>query len=129
MNTDKNMPPDSDDLPEAVRRAETGAMAWRAVARAQRSAPPVHAEFYALAAEVDATLRALEDLARVLALQVAGYGVGRPVYDDAPEIDPRERLRFAAASLGGLAELLAEAQQPAQAFFSAIGHIGVEVNR
>jgi hypothetical protein len=108
-------------------RAERGTGAWEDTARLQRWATPDHADFYALAGEVVATLYALDDLAQVLRRQVAGYGQGRPVYDDTyGRVDPAVRLAAAVAELDGLRGLVQAAQVPANRFWSAIGHIGVE---
>ena len=46
---------------------------WEDAVRLQRWATPDHADFYALAGEMVATLHALDDLAQVLRRQVAGY--------------------------------------------------------
>jgi hypothetical protein len=108
-------------------RAECGAQAWRAVAPAQRMAAPHHGDFYALAGSVVDTLAALAAVAQVLADKVEGYANGRPVYDDTGTVDPRERLAAAEAELRLLRRLLHEADVPANRFWSAIGHIGVEV--
>lgn len=127
MNTTDNPEQHDDERSPAVVRAEAGARAWRAAVRHQRSAVPDHADFYALAADVCETLRALEDLAHVLAAQVHTYDQGRRLYDDSRQVDPRERLASASLSLVAVADMLIDAQVHANAFFSAIGHVGVEV--
>jgi hypothetical protein len=114
----------STNRPAAVIHAETGADRWRAAALEQRAAPLHHADFYALAAEVVQTVRALEALARLLAEQVVGYDTSHRLYDDTGRVDPAERLAAASVSLGSLAGLLAEAERQANAFWSHIGHIG-----
>ena len=119
-----------DDRPEAVRQADAGAQAWRAVVHAQGSATADHSDFYALAGHLVDTLAAVESLARLLAGQVARYGEGQPdgqrVYDDSRTLDPGVRLHDAALDLGHLAEAAAHARGDADRFWSAISHIGVE---
>jgi hypothetical protein len=119
--TDENTSRDT-----AAGRAETGTAAWEDAVRLQRWATPDHADFYALGCEIVATLHGLEDLARVLRGQVAGYGTGRAVYDDTRQYDPRQRLADAATNLEILADALGSAERAANAFWSGIGHIGVE---
>src|SRR4051812_29403458 len=86
-------------LDTAVGRAEWAASAWEDAVRLQRWAPADPAHFYTLAGEVVRTLDALDDLARVLGRQVAGYAQGRAVYDDTREVDPRVRLTAAVVEL------------------------------
>ncbi|ODU06700.1 MAG: hypothetical protein ABS81_04275 [Pseudonocardia sp. SCN 72-86] len=117
---------DADGRPEAVREASAGAKAWRAVVHAQRTAEPDHADFYAMAADVVDTLAALAGLAEVMAWQVAHYGNTRPVYDDSRAFDPRERLDLAALDLRELATRMRAADRVVNAFWSRIGHIGVD---
>lgn len=120
-----------DEQAPAVLRAVQGADAWDAVARLQQRAVADHGEFCALAAEVVTTLAALENLARVLSPQVAGYAtsqqaVGRAVYDDSRTVDPAVRLVEAGTHLDGARLALGVAYRSANAFWSAIGHIGSE---
>jgi hypothetical protein len=110
----------------AARHAETGTGAWEDAVRLQRWASPDHADFYALAGAIVATLQALDDLAQVLHRQVTGYGRGRRPYDDTHQIEPAARLADAAAELAGLVGHLQGVRAPANRFWSAIGHIGVE---
>jgi hypothetical protein len=110
----------------ALVHAETGTEAWRNAARHQLHAPADHADFYTLTGEAVTTLNALDDLFRILAEQVAGYPVGRRLYDDTGETDPTDRLRHAVAELHAAGDALHDAQRAANAFWSAIGHIGVE---
>jgi len=117
---------DTDDRPEAVREAAAGAKAWRAAVRAPRMAEPDHADFYAMAADIVDTLAALAGLAEVLGRQVARYGDTRPVYDDTRVFDPRERLDLAALDLNALASRLHGADRVVNAFWSRIGHIGID---
>jgi hypothetical protein len=110
----------------AVSRGEVGTAGWEDAVRLQRWATPDHADFYALAGEIVATLYALDDLTQVLHRQVSRYGQGRRLYDDTHQVDPGVRLEQAAAELAGLRQQLQAAQAPANRFWSVIGHIGVE---
>ncbi|MDQ2709935.1 MAG: hypothetical protein M3Z25_20940 [Actinomycetota bacterium] len=105
--------------------AEAGARAWREAACAQRSALADHGEFYGLAGELVATLRALESLADVLVRQVATYGQGRALRDD-EDAQPAARLASAVADLTRVRELLSGAERAANRFWSEIGHVAVE---
>jgi hypothetical protein len=115
-----------DERPPALVAAESGAEAWRAVAVAQRAAVAGHGDFYALAGDVVATLRALSAVAGVLAVQVAGYGDGRVLRDDAGH-DPAARLAEAAAALALVQCDVDRAERAANRFWSEISHIAVEV--
>lgn len=110
----------------ALDRAAEGTDGWEQVVRHQRHATPDHADFYALAGEIVTTLHALDDLAEILAGQVAGYAQGRPVYDDTRTVDPAARLAEATALLRDTRKGLRTAVVPANRFWSAIGHIGTE---
>ncbi|MBW0114179.1 hypothetical protein [Pseudonocardia abyssalis] len=110
----------------ALDRAAEGTDGWGQVVRHQRHATPDHADFYALAGEIVTTLHALDDLAEVLAGQVAGYAQGRPVYDDTRTVDPAARLAEATALLRDTRKGLRTTVVPANRFWSAIGHIGTE---
>jgi hypothetical protein len=68
----------------------------------------------------------VDDLFGILAEQVTGYPAGRRLYDDTGETDPTDRLRHAVAELDAARNALHSAQRAANAFWSAIGHIGVE---
>ena len=83
----------------ASEHADLGATSWVQAVRAQLDAAPDHADFYALAGEMAATLSALQDGANVLRRQVARYGEGRDVYDDTRTVDPHARLAEAAELL------------------------------
>lgn len=116
----------------AVQRAAAATASWKDAARLQRRATPDHAEFYALAGEIVETLYSLDDLVRVLARQVDRYERtqrerGQQVYDDSRGgVDPTVRLSGACDDLQMLVDGLSVAVRPANAFWSAIGHIGVE---
>ena len=77
MNTTDNHTNRDASQDTAAARAQTGTSAWEDAVRLQRWATSDHADFYALACETVATLHALEDLARVLRRQVAGYAVAQ----------------------------------------------------
>jgi hypothetical protein len=117
-----------DDRSLAVRGAGQGAEAWREAVHAQLDAAPDHADFYALAADLAATLRSLDTLSGLLVRQVADYGVGREVYDD-EGANPAHRLRAAVLALAETRHGLAGAERAANRFWSAIGHIGVRYPR
>ncbi len=126
MSTPTTTPPD-DDRPLALVRAEEGMDAWEDVARYQRWADPDHATIYALAGELTSTLHAFEDMTAVLVDQVAGYANGRQLYDDTRSVDPAVRLADAIVQLRQARTGLRTAAVALNEFWSAIGHIGVEV--
>lgn len=110
----------------ALDRAAEGTDGWEQVVRHQRHATPDHADFYALAGEIVTTLHAFDDLAAVLAEQVATYAEGRPVYDDTRTVDPAARLAEATSLLHDTRTGVRAAAQAANRFWSAISHIGTE---
>ena len=116
-----------DERPRAVRSADAASIGWVETVEHQQDAPPRHADFYDIAADVVATLYALDDLSVVLARQVGGYGQGRALYDDTRTVDPADRIAEAVAYLRGMRAGLAATTAAANSFWSAIGHIGVEV--
>lgn len=124
MNTTGN----DETRPAAVVAAEDASTRWADAAWSQRSATPDHADFYALAGELVATLHRMQDLTAVLGRQVAGYAEGRAVYDDSYEIDPRERLADAVADLALIREALELAYRQSNRFWSTIGHIGIDAS-
>ena len=73
-------------------RPRAAPAAWADAARLQRWATPDHADFYALAGEMVATLHALDDLAQVCAGRSPATRSGRTVYDDTRAVDPQARL-------------------------------------
>jgi hypothetical protein len=114
----------------AVAAAETAANWWSSAVAAQRAVRAEaleHADFYDLAAEIVTTLRSLEDLAELLARQVDGYGAGRALRDDTG-CDPSARLVRAVAEVSGLRIAVASAVAEGERFWSAIGHIGLEID-
>jgi hypothetical protein len=113
----------------AVAAGVNGARWWATAAQVQRmtrSEALDHAVFSDVAAELVATLRSLEDLADTLARQSAGYGTGRRLRDDTGA-DPAARLGRAMAEATALRLDLAAAVRDAERFFSAVGHIGLEL--
>jgi hypothetical protein len=110
---------------DVVATAERASSLWRLAVLGQQEAAAGQAEFYAVAGELVATLRALEALTSVLARQVAGYGRGRILRDD-EGLAPGVRLADAVVLLGYSGKSLAQAQAAANEFWSAIGHIAVE---
>ena len=116
-----------DERPRAVRSADAASAGWVETVEHQQDAPPRHADFYDIAADVVTTLYALDDLSVVLARQVGRYGEGRALYDDARTVDPAARLAEAVACLRAMRGGLSTTTAAANAFWSAIGHIGVEV--
>ncbi len=114
-----------DKTAPAVARAETGSKAWRAAARHQLGAVADHADFYALAGEMATTLCALDALLGVLRRQVGSYGDGRCLYDDTGRISAVGRLQEAVSAIEVAQTRLAETNAQVNAFWSAIGHIGV----
>ncbi|MDN5851363.1 MAG: hypothetical protein L0K86_00705 [Actinomycetia bacterium] len=121
-----NTPPDG--RPPAVLNAEAGADAWRCVVHDQGAATADHGDWYAITGETVDTLRCLISLAGVLARQVAGYGTGRVLRDDAGA-DPAERLAIASSVAAQLRADLDRAERAANRLWSQIGHIAVEVDR
>lgn len=120
---------DTDDQrPPALDRAADGTDGWEQAVRFQRQATPDHADFYALAGEIVATLHALDDLTEILSRQVAGYAEGRPVYDDTRTVDPAARLGEATALLRDTRAGVRAAALASNRFWSAIGHIGTETS-
>lgn len=122
MNTHE----EHDDRPIAVQLGEAGAEAWVTAVRHQLDASADHSDFYALGGDMVATLRALQDLARLLDRQVQRYGEQRGVYDDTGEVDPHQRLTAAAVELEAVADALAPVIWSADRYWNAISHIGVE---
>ena len=110
----------------ALEEAAEGFLCWRAALLAQRDAAADHGHFYDLGWQLVDTLRVLEEFTRVLVGQVEGYGKGRDVLDD-EGADPHTRLELAAAQLRETRGLLARAERAANAYWSAISHIGTRV--
>ena len=119
--------------PRPARPAVTAAAAathwWQAATCAERAVRPdllEHADFYDLAAEMVTTLRSLEDLAEVLSGQVGSYGTGRTLRDDTGA-DPQARLVRAVGEVTALRVSLTGAVAEGERFWSAVGHIGLDL--
>ncbi len=112
----------------AIEHAEAGAESWRSAVMSQRTGPVEHADIYALAGSVVDVLRALDDLAGLLADQVGRYEIGRRLYDDEGH-DPAVRLAGAVQHLREARAALGSADTAYNGFWSAIGHIGAEVEQ
>lgn len=96
------------------------------VTRQQQDRDPSHEDFYAWGwALSDLTVR-LQDVGQLLSRQVASYGERRILRDD-EGTDPHGRLLEACAHLDEMAAALGAAHNSAGLYFSAISHIGVEV--
>jgi hypothetical protein len=114
-----------------TRQAAAGSKAWEAAVGGQRVLRlPDHEGFYALAGEVVATLRRLDELCGLLARQVAGYGhttaVGGVLRDDERGRDPGERIAIASSWAAQTAHLIATAERAAGRFWSEIGHLAID---
>ena len=111
--------------------AETGTQAWESAVRHQQHATGDHSDFYALAGEIVLSLSAMRSLVAVLRRHTIGYQEMPGVYDDSRDlpgaVDPLVRLTRAAHALAELGDVLDAANRPGNAYWSAIGHIGVEV--
>lgn len=106
--------------------ALAGAQWWDLAVQAARATPRDaidHADLYDLAAELVATLRSLEDLATVIARSSRAYAERDDLRDD-EDADPQLRLATAADGATATRSAIAAAISPANAFWSAIGHIG-----
>lgn len=112
----------------AAARAERGTDAWREVVDGLRGSND-HSVFYALGAELDATLRALETVTQTLTIQVTRYARTLHLYDDSGSVDPHQRIAEAVDSLKQLAAALGEAKRHAGTYWGSIGHIGVGPDR
>lgn len=107
-----------------VGHAETGTRGWRSAARTIQAARLDHDAMYALGAELSESLRAMEQVARVLAGQVTVYGDDK-VVRDGEGADPHIRLHEAGAVLADVQGRLRVADVAVQRYQSAIGHIGL----
>lgn len=106
--------------------AETARDGWEEVVRTERAADPDHGEWYGIAGEMVGTLRAVEDLARLLEQRVARYGDDRILRDD-EGLAPSRRITACVELLAELQASVSSAERSANEFWSAIGHVGVEV--
>lgn len=108
--------------PEA---ADAGTTAWRQVASRLRAADADHGDWYAVAGEMVATVRALEDVAAAVIGQVICYGHDHELRDDEGR-DPHERLADVVRGLRRFAEQLCDSEFDLHQAWSASGHIAVE---
>lgn len=123
----------------AAGRAEAGTAAWETALGLRRRVrrPDVgFGEFYALLAELVATLAALEDLAEVLAEQlgdVAGRAAAAGVFDDSEStwraVSVPQRFRDVVAGLDTAHRGMAGASVGASRAWAALGHLGVDPGR
>lgn len=105
-----------------------GRDALEAAAVHQRADPdPDHGQFYRHGHEIVGVVTALDDLALTLAKQVARYDDQRLLRDD-NETRPADRLETARGHLAELHTALSAAARHANQFWSAISHVGVEVD-
>jgi hypothetical protein len=118
----------------AVARAVAATSAWQDAERAQRRAVVLHEDVYALAGEIVGSLYAVQGLVVVLRGQMAGYAdtTRGAVYDDSRydrrPVSPQARLRDAARELAATGGALGEASTSMNAAWSAVGHIGVDLD-
>lgn len=124
---------EQDGRPDAVRRADTGSQAWRAVVHAQRRATLDHGDFYTVVGELVDTLRSLDGLTGLLSRQVADYpssviATGRRLYDD-EGANPDHRVRAAVLALAETRAALSAAERAADQLFAQLSHIGTEAGR
>ena len=112
--------------PQAISRAMDGAEAWHDAGRLQLWSTPRHADFYSLAFSLDSTVDAIDNIAGVLARQVASYSTGRRVLDDSGTVDPLVRLDTAAGHLQEFRRALITAKREINDYWSEISHVGVD---
>lgn len=97
------------------------------VARQHEDRDPAHEDFYVWGWALSELTMRLQDGARVLGDQVAGYGDRRILRDD-EDADPAARLVEAGEHLVALVIALGRANEAARLYHSTIGHIGVQVD-
>lgn len=97
------------------------------VTRQNEDRDPAHEDFYVWGWALSELTARLQDGARVLGRQVAGYGDRRILRDDEDE-DPAARLVEAGEHLAALVSALDQANRAARLYHSAVGHIGVQVD-
>lgn len=98
------------------------------VTRQHEDRDPAHEDFYVWGWALSELTARLQDGARVLGRQVAGYGDRRILRDDEEGADPAARLVEAGAHLAALVSALDQANRAARLYHSAVGHIAVEVD-
>lgn len=116
----------SDDESVASYQAGRARDLWEEAVRIERTADPEHGTWYAIAGEMVGTLQALQSMTTLIANRLASYDEGRTVLDDEGR-DPAARLDECNAQLTELEAILLSADSAANAFWSSVGHVGVEV--
>ncbi len=104
--------------------AANATQSWRSAARAIQVERLDHGDMYALGSELVETLRAVEEVSRVLSDQVRRHGDGKVLRDDAGG-DPVERLTEGHDCLLVAGRRLRSAEELVQRYWSEIGHIGL----
>jgi len=97
------------------------------VSRQHEDRDPAHEDFYVWGWALSELTMRLQDGARVLGRQVAGYGDRRILRDD-EGADPDARLVEAGEHLAALVSALDQANRAARLYHSAVGHIAVQVD-
>lgn len=97
------------------------------VTRQHEDRDPAHEDFYVWGWALSELTMRLQDGARVLGSQVAGYGDRRILRDD-EGADPAARLVEAGEHLAALVSALDQANQAARLYHSSVGHIAVQVD-
>lgn len=110
----------------AVELAGAARDSWEEAVRVERTADPDHGEWYSIGGELLGTLRAVEDMTRLLSQRITRYGDDRILRDDEGQ-DPEQRITEAVEELAALSGHLWAAGESANVFWSAIGHVAVEV--
>lgn len=110
----------------ASEQAERARDLWEEAVRIERTADPEHGAWYRIAGEMVGTLRALQSMASLLGDRVARYDEDQVLRDDEGH-DPAARLLECNNLLLELEAVLVSADSAANAFWSSVGHIGVEV--
>jgi len=124
---------DDDNTAAMVTDLATAAELIRAVARDARSTAPEleAADLYALGAVLDELTSTLAHISDQCAAATGNYPDGRILRDDTDTDthDPAARCAEAADHLHQVNRHLAAANEEARRFHTAIGHIGVQVQR
>lgn len=97
------------------------------VTRQHEDRDPAHEDFYVWGWALSELTMRLQDGARVLSRQVAGYADRRILRDDEGE-DPAARLLEVREHLTELVSALGRANEAARLYHSTVGHIAVAVD-
>lgn len=116
----------SDDESMASFQAGRARDLWEEAVRIERTADPEHGAWYTIAGEMVGTLRALQSMTTLIADRLASYDEDRILRDDEGH-EPAARLDECNARLTELEAILGSADSAADAFWSSVGHVGVEV--